>query len=166
MFFVCSSVLFGQYENRRELFMQFEARFPLVDYPFVFSLDYDKFTEPGFFSEKLPDIFLDEFIYSQGLMPFAFMCDLERFSGYRSWFKFTQKSDIHLFVVLADIEPPCGEAIFLLSYSDNTYNLIDYIKVYASGQIEDENQQRKIVFVESILTENLLTFSSVGQMYP
>jgi len=166
MIFLSSSLLFGQDENRRNLFMQFEARFPVRGYPFDFSLDSDIFTHPGVYPRRLPENEQYEFIYSQGIKPFTFLCDLERFRGFESHIQFPKRNNIYLLVICLDIPPICGSASYLLTYSDCTFNLLDYLMIDASGQIIDENQQRKIIFVESVLTEDYIKVSRRERLLP
>jgi len=162
---LCPIVVAGQEINRKELFMQFEARFGLSGYPFIFSNDYDKMTKPGVYSNSLPENMQEEFIYSQGIKPFTFICDMESFGGFRSYIKFPQGNNIYLFVVTLDLEPGCGEAVYLLTYSDN-YQLIDHIMVRAVGQFVDIDQRRKVIFIESVLTEDSINVTRRERLLP
>ena len=166
LLFVFPAVLAGQNDDRKNLFLQYEARFPLCSYPFVLSYNYDRMTKPGVYVERLPEKEQQEFIYSQGLKPFAFFCSLDRFLGYKSYIKFPRKNNIHFFVVCPEIEPTCGDASYLVTYSDSSYNLVDSLMVDASGQIIDENQQRKVIFIESILTEDTIKVSRKERLLP
>jgi hypothetical protein len=130
--------------------------FPMHDYPFNFSQDYNQRTKVNTSAKPLPKDLLQTFVYDQGIKPHAWACGVDWFYTYDSYLQFPAINGFYMLVISGDIKPPCGESTYLLSY-DATGKLTDTLLVSAEGftkMVPGNRKNEEFFTVESVITRD------------
>jgi len=144
---ICFSVKISAQIDLKKEFESFIINFDMCQYPFY--MDWGENKENSVCEKKHGGGISSEhdlmFVSGQGIKPFSWWCDLDRFFCYCASFQLPPTDSVFLLIfVLATDEIICGEGFLLASYSKQTYQLQDTITIFSRGSIKPQyiNEQR------------------------